>query len=255
MYLEVHVAHFFAVIGSDGIFALRLMVAMLLGGLVGMERQTRGRAAGLRTNILVCLGSAAIIIAFQKLSLDLNVGAESIVRMDPARAAAGVITGIGFLGAGTIIKTKDFVRGLTTAASIWVVSAIGVTVGLGEYTIATVLTLLVLISLYALHRIPISGDRYMSLQLNWIGDLQLLSEVTDQLVQQRVQIKSSSVKRQPNTQKCNVILGLRMTREKHVREILSIFKKTHDSTRLAGADEDSQGRMSHYFQCSSPIVL
>ncbi len=86
------------VISNDAIFIIRLLVAMLLGGLVGMERQTRGRAAGLRTNILVCLGSAAIIVAFQKLSLEFNVGAESAIRMDPARAAAGVITGIGFLG-------------------------------------------------------------------------------------------------------------------------------------------------------------
>ena len=106
------------VLSVNGVFALRLVVAMLLGGLIDVERQTRGRAAGLRTNILVCLGSAAIIIAFQKFSMELNVGAESIVRMDPARVAAGVITGIGFLGAGTIIKTNDFVRGLTTAASI-----------------------------------------------------------------------------------------------------------------------------------------
>jgi putative Mg2+ transporter-C (MgtC) family protein len=103
-------------ISRDGVFVVRLLVAMVLGGLVGMERQTRGRAAGLRTNILVCLGAAGIIVAFQKLSMDFNMGAESVIRMDPARAAAGVITGIGFLGAGTIVKSKDFVRGLTTAA-------------------------------------------------------------------------------------------------------------------------------------------
>ena len=175
-----------------------------------MERQTRGRAAGLRTNILVCLGSAAIIVAFQKLSLEFNMGAESVIRMDPARAAAGVITGIGFLGAGTIVKSKDFVRGLTTAASIWVVSAIGVTVGLGEYVIAVVLTLLVLVALYALHRLPIKGDRYFSLQLKWIGDLGLIAEVTDQLDHEGVQIKNRSVVLQPKTKSCRVVLILRM---------------------------------------------
>ena len=213
--------HFFDAIGNDGVFAVRLVIAMLLGGLVGMERQTRGRAAGLRTNILVCLGSAAIIVVFQKFSMELNMGAESIIRMDPARAAAGVITGIGFLGAGTIVKTKDFVRGLTTAASIWVVSAIGVTVGLGEYVIASVLTLLVLISLYALHRLPISGDHYMSLHLNWTGDLRLLGEVTAQLVEEQVQIKSRNVTRQPNTGECRVVLALSMRKERHVKAILN----------------------------------
>ena len=213
-------AHFLEVLSVDGVFALRLVVAMLLGGLIGVERQTRGRAAGLRTNILVCLGSAAIIIAFQKFSMELNVGAESIVRMDPARVAAGVITGIGFLGAGMIIKTNDFVRGLTTAASIWVVSAIGVTVGLGEYAIATVATLLVLITLYVLHYLPISGDRYMSLHLRWIGDLALLHEVTDRLEEERIQIKGSDVIRQPNTGKCHVVLALRMRKEEYARAIL-----------------------------------
>jgi putative Mg2+ transporter-C (MgtC) family protein len=204
------VEQIFDVVGNDGVFMMRLLVAMVLGGLVGMERQTRGRAAGLRTNILVCLGSAAIIVAFQKLSLELNVGSESAIRMDPARVAAGVITGIGFLGAGTIVKSNDFVRGLTTAASIWVVSAIGVTVGLGEYVISVALTLLVLLTLYVLHRLPVKGDHYFSLRLRWTGDLGLLSEVTAQLLEERAHIKNRSVVRHPNTGQCSATLGLRI---------------------------------------------
>ncbi|MCP4799497.1 MAG: MgtC/SapB family protein [bacterium] len=211
--------YYLDIISRDGIFVLRLLVAMVLGGLVGMERQTRGRAAGLRTNILVCLGSAAVIVAFQKLSLEFNVGAESAIRMDPARAAAGVITGIGFLGAGTIVKSKDFVRGLTTAASIWVVSAIGVTVGLGEYVISIVLTLLTLIALYALHRLPIDGDHYFPLQLKWTGNLELLTEVTDQIQQDGVQIKNRSVVRQPKTGSCQATLVLRIRKKEHDNEI------------------------------------
>jgi len=206
-------------VGRDGVFVVRLLVAMILGGLVGMERQTRGRAAGLRTNILVCLGSAAIIVAFQKLSLESSLGAESVIRMDPARAAAGVITGIGFLGAGTIVKSNDFVRGLTTAASIWVVSAVGVTVGLGEYAIAVVLTLLVLIALYVLHRLPIKGDQYFHLQLKWTGDFELLAEVTGQLLQSGVQIKNRSIVRQPKTESCNATLILRIRKDEDDNEI------------------------------------
>ncbi len=202
--------NFFDVLGNDKVYVVRLLVAMVLGGLVGIERQTRGRSAGLRTNILVCLGSAAIIVAFQKLSLELNMGAESAIRMDPARAAAGVITGIGFLGAGTILKSNDFVRGLTTAASIWVVSAIGVTVGLGEYVIAVVLTTLVLVALFALHRLPITGDHYCSLHLKWTGDHVLLGEVTEQLDQERVHIKHRNVVRMPKTGESQVVLNLRM---------------------------------------------
>ncbi|WP_022667003.1 MgtC/SapB family protein [Desulfospira joergensenii] len=195
-------------VSNDGVFVVRLLMAMVLGGLVGLERQTRGREAGLRTNILVCIGSAAIIVAFQKLSLEFNVGAESAIRMDPARAAAGVITGIGFLGAGTIVKSKNFVRGLTTAASIWVVSAIGVTVGLGEYVISVVLTLLVLLSLYLLHLLPIKGDCYFSLQLEWTGDLGLLGEISDQLAQEGMQIKNRSLVHEPRTKTWKVTLAL-----------------------------------------------
>jgi putative Mg2+ transporter-C (MgtC) family protein len=194
---------------AEGVFLARLLVAMILGGLVGMERQTRGRAAGLRTNILVCIGSAAMVVAFQKLSLTYPESAESVIRMDPARAAAGVITGIGFLGAGTIVKSQEFVRGLTTAASIWVVSAIGVTIGLGEYPLGVLLTVLVLIALYMLHRLPISGDQYFSLKLHWEGDLGLLDEVLAELRQQRVHITGRSVNRQPKTGKCRATLGLR----------------------------------------------
>ncbi len=196
-------------IGSDGTYVARLLVAMVLGGLVGIERQSRGRSAGLRTNILVCLGSAAVIVAFQKLSIEMNLDAESTIRMDPARAAAGVITGIGFLGAGTIVKSKDFVRGLTTAASIWVVSALGVTVGLGEYVIAIALTLLILLTLFALHYVPIRTDHYSSLSLDWHGDLALLSEVKEQLIEDGIHINKCDVTRQPNTKKCRAIISLR----------------------------------------------
>jgi len=209
------VSYFLETIGNNGVFIMRLLVAMVLGGLVGMERQSRGRAAGLRTNILVCLGAAAIIVAFQKLSLEFSMGAESVIRMDPARAAAGVITGIGFLGAGTIVKSKDFVRGLTTAASIWVVSVIGVIVGLGEFVIAVVLTILVLVALYVLHYLPINGDQYFSLHLKWIGDLELLREVTDQLRQEYLNIQNRSVVRHPNTGECHVVLVLHMRKKEH----------------------------------------
>jgi putative Mg2+ transporter-C (MgtC) family protein len=203
---------------------MRLLVAMVLGAFVGLERQTRGRAAGLRTNILVCLGSAAIVVAFQKLSIEFDAGADSAIRMDPARAAAGVITGIGFLGAGTIVKSDNFVRGLTTAASIWVVSAIGVTVGLGEYAIAAVVTILVLVALYVLHRIPVRGDHYFPLNLQWTGDLGLLNELVDRLKNEGVQIKSRSVHRQPKTGRCQVTLVLRLRKEEVENEIIETLQ-------------------------------
>ncbi len=216
-------------VNANDVYVIRLLVAMVLGGLVGIERQVRGRPAGLRTNILVCLGSAAVIIAFQKLFFELHLDANSVVRMDPARAAAGVITGIGFLGAGTIIKSKDFVRGLTTAASIWVVAAIGITTGLGEYGVSVVLTGLVLIALYTLHRLPIKSDHYYLLHLIWHGDIDLLDEVIAQLHRQNFRIKGRRISRQPKTGKCEAVLDLRI-REKQYEN--SLFNRLQSDERF-----------------------
>lgn len=141
-------------------FFLQLILAVLFGGLIGGERQIHGRPAGLRTHILVCLGSAVIIISFQYLQSNLSSEVIGVLRMDPARAAAGIITGIGFLGAGTIVKGKNFTVGLTTAASIWVVAAIGITLGLGQYIMATAVTILVLLTLYFMDKIKIPTYHY-----------------------------------------------------------------------------------------------
>jgi putative Mg2+ transporter-C (MgtC) family protein len=215
------------IIEADKSFIIRLIIAVALGALVGFERQSRGRSAGLRTNILVCLGSAAVVVAFEKLTLGMNLDSGSIIRMDPARVAAGVITGVGFLGAGTIIKNTNFVRGLTTAASIWIVSAIGITVGLGEYTIAFFLTGLVLITLYALHYIPVRSDNYFSLTLDWTGDIKLLKEIVDKLKSEKVIIKSRNMKFEPKAKKCRATLGMRMRCKWHDKpELEELCKDT-----------------------------
>ncbi len=107
--------------------ALKLGLAVLMGGAIGMERQIAGKPAGLRTNILICLGSALMM----DLSIHLT-GADGRVG-DPARLAAQVITGIGFLGAGTIMQAKGTITGLTSAATIWAVAAIGLTIGADYY--------------------------------------------------------------------------------------------------------------------------
>lgn len=106
----------------------KIGLAVLLGGMIGLEREVSGKPAGLRTNILICVGSALL--------MDLSIGISTIdgTRVgDPARLAAQVVSGIGFLGAGTIMQARGAVLGLTTAATIWVVAAIGLTVGAGHY--------------------------------------------------------------------------------------------------------------------------
>jgi putative Mg2+ transporter-C (MgtC) family protein len=117
---------------------LRLLLAAALGGAIGLEREYRHKPAGLRTNMLIALGSAL----FSVMSIDLGAAAGS-----PDRIAAQVVTGIGFLGAGAILRSGRNVHGLTTAATIWVNAAIGMAAGLGAYAVATVgaaITLVVL---------------------------------------------------------------------------------------------------------------
>jgi putative Mg2+ transporter-C (MgtC) family protein len=113
---------------------LRLAVALALGAIVGLERERQERAAGLRTVTMVSLGSCLFTI----------VGSYGFAQTDPSRVAAQIVTGIGFLGAGTIFLRKDLVRGLTTAATIWTVAAIGMAAGTAQYLIAFFTTLLIL---------------------------------------------------------------------------------------------------------------
>lgn len=121
----------------------RLLLALLLGGLIGLERETLGRSAGLRTHILVSVGSALIML----------ISAYGFPSGDPARLAAQVVSGIGFLGAGTIMREGATVRGLTTAASLWVVAGIGLAAGAGFYFGAALATLMVYFSLKALNKV------------------------------------------------------------------------------------------------------
>lgn len=131
---------------------LKLMLACLLGGIVGWQRETRDQPAGLRTHMLVCVGSCLVMLV--------SIGAATtngtlIARADPGRIAAQVVSGIGFLGAGTILRQGSGVRGLTTAASLWTVAAIGLAIGLGRGfgIIATIATLLVLATLAIFGRV------------------------------------------------------------------------------------------------------
>lgn len=129
---------------------LRIVLALVLGGLIGLEREWSNHAAGFRTHILVCVGSASImLLSIYGFSDFVN---EFNVRTDPARLAAQVISGIGFLGAGAILRTGSSVSGLTTAASIWVVAAIGLSVGAGFFYAAFLATALVLLSLFVLNK-------------------------------------------------------------------------------------------------------
>ena len=131
-------------------FVLRLFVAAMLGGVIGLEREYRAKEAGFRTHFLVALGSGLFMILSQ-FGFDNVLSNYEQVSLDPSRIASQVVTGIGFIGAGTIIFQKHVVRGLTTAAGLWVTSAIGMTAGAGMYVLSIATTVLVLLCLEALY--------------------------------------------------------------------------------------------------------
>lgn len=135
----------------------KLLLAATLAGAIGLERERKGRAAGLRTHVLVCLGATLTMVVSDLLAREW-VAMNAPVWLDKGRIAAGVITGIGFLGAGTIINVGRSQRGLTTAAMIWFVAALGIAIGVGLYWIATAATGLALVLVIGLEYIE---DRVM----------------------------------------------------------------------------------------------
>ncbi|KMQ75113.1 MgtC/SapB family protein [Marinobacter subterrani] len=130
---------------------IRLSVAAGLGLLLGLERELRGKAAGLRSHMLVSLGSSAFIMMGLDIMFSTAAGDPS-ARIDPTRIVQGVIGGIGFLGAGSIIQSRGSVQGITTGASIWTSGAIGVACGIGNFVLAGMVTMLALIIMVVLGR-------------------------------------------------------------------------------------------------------
>ncbi|WP_173443080.1 MgtC/SapB family protein [Selenomonas ruminantium] len=147
---------------SDGELFLRLFLSCILGGIIGYERQSRRKSAGLRTNVLVCLGSCLIMV----MSVEMYQEVEGKTNADPARLAAQVVSGIGFLGAGAIMKEGLSVTGLTTAACLWVVAGVGLAVGAGFYAGALISTALVFVTLGSLSRLDDWVDHEKNLSLN-----------------------------------------------------------------------------------------
>ena len=133
---------------DDNLF--RLGLAAALGGAIGFERELREREAGLRTHLLVCVGSALFTIISAYGFHDFLTSGDQVVRTDPTRIAAQVVTGIGFLGAGAIIRQGLSIRGLTTAATLWISAAIGMAAGAGYYPGAIIGTVITLVALWPL---------------------------------------------------------------------------------------------------------
>lgn len=191
---------------------LRLLLATVLGGAVGIERGSGDRPAGFRTHILVCTGSALIMLVSMYGFDDSYVsGISNANNRDSARIAAQVVSGIGFLGAGTIMHEGVTVRGLTTAASLWMVSAIGLAAGAGMYVISVISTAIMLITLVSFRSWEkrfAGNNRNTRRFIRIVAQNQsgIITSITSYLSENDVKVKTMNVKN--NAQKNEVVLEL-----------------------------------------------
>jgi putative Mg2+ transporter-C (MgtC) family protein len=173
---------------STILIVLKLLVAMLCGGAIGLERELSRKAAGLRTNVLICIGAALYMIVSR------HLGSEA--GTDPARLAAQVVTGIGFLGAGVILRSRGSVSGLTTAATIFVVCAVGICVGAGLFGLgvfATALIILVLVALRRVERAILKHSRLFHYKLTTRDPAEFLEGLLDILEREHLRLEEFDV--------------------------------------------------------------
>jgi len=166
------------------VIAFRVGVAIVLGGLIGMERTFHGRAAGFRTHALVCVASTLLMMAAVYQGRWMTTDVIGMITTDPTRMAQGIMTGIGFLGAGVIFKEGLTVRGLTTAASIWITAAIGILVGIGFHFLAVLGTAatLVVLSLFLLIERKVPAELYAQHVVRFARDAVMDEDILRQVV-------------------------------------------------------------------------
>jgi putative Mg2+ transporter-C (MgtC) family protein len=177
-------------LGLQADLAVRMLIASILGAGIGLEREIHEHPAGMRTHLLVSLGSAIFTI-LSIYGFEFPSGPNGAVATDTSRVAAQIVSGIGFLGAGAILKYGTSIRGLTTAASLWTTAAIGMAAGAGEWLIAAVGTFIVVVSLWPLNaliaRIRKPGLELIRIRLE-VGRLEALGDVSRLLADRRVEM-------------------------------------------------------------------
>ena len=206
------------------VFIVRLLLATLLGSVIGFEREYHAKEAGVRTHLLVALGSCLFMI-ISVYGFDFMLDRDH-VSFDPSRIASQVVTGIGFIGAGTIILQKQMVRGLTTAAGLWVTAAIGLACGNGMYVIAVVTTAIVLISL-GLINVYLPYISQKERRITFLAeDYAVMAEILNQLRQEKITVLNYEMHKsaEENDGKMLVTLEIRMKRYDNVKGITSILK-------------------------------
>ena len=180
-------------------FVLRIVVALLLGGIIGVERTHRQKEAGIRTHCMVALASALFMIVSKYAFLDVvEIGAVGGKGVDPSRIASQIVNGISFLGAGVIFKQgKSTIKGLTTAAGMWATAAVGMAVGAGLYIVGISVTVVMMLTQVFLHRHPIAHDAAVVQEINvsMLNQPELCEAFEALVKKHEIQIKESDIRR------------------------------------------------------------
>jgi putative Mg2+ transporter-C (MgtC) family protein len=205
-----------------------LVVALIVGGMIGFEREIHGRPAGLRTHMLVCLASALMIQASHVVPGDVATVNDTVrIVMDPNRLAAGIVTGIGFLGAATVIRAGDIVRGITTGATVWSVAGLGIVIGQGEYVLALIAGVVIVLLLAGVDRLAraiapviyrrlvVRGERS---ELTKLADL-----VGDILKARKIRVQDLSGTRGSEHQPFELVFHIRCRNVKQAPEMLELL--------------------------------
>jgi len=220
--------------GIDLDIGLRLLFSAVAGGLIGIERERHGRAAGLRTTLLVSFSSCIAMIISDSFYVDSFSSQQkdpSGWHPDPARLAAGVLAGMGFLGAGVIIRQgTHLIRGVTTAATLWLVSILGLAFGAGAYAVGIIGTLGSLLILLVIPYIEshIRNDWYSNLGVTFSVDLCSVQEIVACLLPLRIKVKGIEMDEDFEKRRCHVILHLRYKRVGSVAISDSVTKALRD---------------------------
>ena len=212
---------------NEWVIVFRLVLSAVLSGIVGFEREFHGRAAGFRTHILLCVGSTLIMLT----SIHIFDVYSSRVPIDPARLAAGVVTGIGFLGAGTIMRYKASVRGLTTATSLWVVAGIGLAVGSGLYfgsVFTTIIAVIALMFFSKLEHVMIRKDWYKTVVIETKDGVEQLKKIREALSEYGSEINDFEVDRSEDGTNMILKFDLKLSTNKHNVQLIQ------DIARLEG---------------------
>lgn len=216
-------------------FIIRIVVAAILGGAIGVEREYHAKDAGFRTHLLVAIGSALFTV-ISMYGFDSFLGGKSI-SFDPSRIAAQIVTGIGFLGAGTIIFQKQFIRGLTTAAGLWVTAAIGLACGCGMYFVAVLTTALVLICLATMNVfIKRISTRHISISFS-CNSQEEIKNIISALKNEEIEIKDYSMQQTDRMESDKYIVSLNLkTKRYHYKDTLFNLIQSFEGINIVSFD-------------------